>query len=89
MGGRHEEAAQEGNVEFFKALSNEELVKLIEKTDEDGRTALHLAVAGGHSQLVELLVNSEVGKRVANNADDEVLAFISNIMHLLRAKPAV
>eukprot|EP00976_Prorocentrum_cordatum_P106839 1194531-Prorocentrum_minimum.AAC.5 len=72
MGAKYEEAAEQGNVEFFSSLSSDELSRIGAKTNEDGRTALHLAVAAGHPELVEFLLNAEVGKLVVNNADDEV-----------------
>jgi len=63
---------REGDVEYFRSLTPQELSSLIVGRDEDGRTLFHTAAANGHMELLELLAGSGATK-VANKQDDEVI----------------
>ena len=66
------ERAREGDLQYFETLSEEDLVRLIDRRDEDGRTLLHAAVSGCSLPMVQALVAKGAGKCV-NLQDDEVL----------------
>lgn len=63
--------ARAGDIDYFRNLAPQEIQVLIVGRDEDGRTLLHTAAAGGHTALVELLAEGGAGK-VVNKQDDEV-----------------
>lgn len=65
-----EQAAASGNLAFFSALSDDAVGAAVRRRDEDGRTVLHAASAGGHSEVVDYLLQRG-GKAVVNTADDE------------------
>jgi ankyrin repeat protein len=65
------EHARDGDVAYFRALAPAELDSLVIAKDEDGRSLLHTAAAGGHLELLELLAGAGAA-RVASKADDEV-----------------
>lgn len=65
------ERAREGDVDYFRSLTPQELSSLIVGRDEDGRTLFHTAAANGHMELLQLLAGSGATK-VANKQDDEV-----------------
>lgn len=68
------EHARDGDVAYFRALAPAELDSLVIAKDEDGRSLLHTAAAGGHLELLELLAGAGAA-RVASKADDEVCFF--------------
>lgn len=65
------ERARAGDLAYFQGLVPAELEFLIVGKDDDGRTLLHTAAAGGHAELLDLLAAKGAGK-VVNKADDEV-----------------
>ena len=65
------EFARQGNVDYFKAMSELELQALTIGRDEDGRTLLHTAAANGFLGLVQLLA-AHGAARVVSKQDDEV-----------------
>jgi 26S proteasome non-ATPase regulatory subunit 10 len=67
---RAAEAAREGNAQYFFDLTDDNLIKLCQKKDEDGRTLLHSAVVGGNMNLVQLLVE-RCGSEKINLQDSE------------------
>ncbi|KAG7671397.1 hypothetical protein Ndes2437A_g04051 [Nannochloris sp. 'desiccata'] len=67
---RAAEAAREGNAQYFFNLGDDELIKLCQKRDEDGRSLLHSAVVGGNMHLVQLLVERCGNERI-NSQDSE------------------
>lgn len=73
MGSNWTSAAAEGHIAKFETLSAEELASVVAITDEDGRSLLHLAVAGGHLELLELLVATSAAPSVVASADEEVV----------------
>jgi hypothetical protein len=50
------ELACEGDVAMFEQLPADELAAALKTADEDGRSPLHVAVARGHTPLVQLLL---------------------------------
>lgn len=67
---RAAEAAREGNAQYFFDLGDDELIKLSQKKDEDGRTILHSAVVGGNMLLVQRLIE-RCGNEKINAQDSE------------------
>lgn len=63
--------ARRGNLEFIGSLPQPELLRLLGKHDEDGRTLLHSAAAGGSSALVSYLLEHGAVSAV-NRPDEEV-----------------
>lgn len=63
--------AREGDLAYFKGLTDIELHSLLVGRDEDGRTLLHTAAALGHMELLQLLIAAGSAK-VASKHDDEV-----------------
>ena len=44
-------AASNGDIDFFESLSNTDIERFRGERDEDGRTLLHSAAAGGHVRV--------------------------------------
>jgi ankyrin repeat protein len=63
--------ARDGDLAYFRALSEVELTSLVVGRDEDGRTLLHTAAARGDLDLMVLLLGAGSAK-VASKHDDEV-----------------
>lgn len=64
-------AADAGDAAFFAALTEEQLERARELRDEDGRTALHVAAAGGHASAVEALLRGSSNPPSHVNVCDE------------------
>jgi ankyrin repeat protein len=80
--------AREGNLEYISSISDQELGRLINSTDEDGRTLLHAACSSGSILLFNFLVERGAAKTV-NVSDDEVrfdTSVSSHTHHQLRKK---
>lgn len=67
------ELACEGDVAMFESLPAEELAAALKTADEDGRSPLHVAVARGHTPLVQLLLASPAAAvaEALQRSDDE------------------
>ncbi|KAL2349185.1 hypothetical protein Fmac_003185 [Flemingia macrophylla] len=64
-------AAEDGDTSAFESLSSESLSEALSLTNEDRRSLLHIAVASGHSQVVEILSSCDGFAGVVNSADEE------------------
>jgi len=67
------ELACEGDVAMFNQLPADELLAALKTADEDGRSPLHVAVARGHTPLVQLLLASPAAAvaEALQRSDDE------------------
>ncbi|KAI5678952.1 hypothetical protein M9H77_09902 [Catharanthus roseus] len=64
-------AAENGDVSFFKSLSDEQLHKALSLRNEDHRSLLHVAVSFARPEVVRLLSASEPSVSGVNSVDDE------------------
>ena len=53
-------AASNGDIDFFESLSNTDIERFRGERDEDGRTLLHSAAAGGHVRVSPRLDSHDV-----------------------------
>lgn len=58
------EAATKGDQQFFASLSSSELSRVCQRRDDDERTVLHLAAAGGHANVSDLVLKSWVKRKL-------------------------
>jgi len=65
------QSARQADIEFFTAMTDDELKQYFIATDEDQRTLLHNAVTSGNSELVEYFLNNGA-KNTINASDEEV-----------------
>lgn len=68
------ERAQNGDLDYFQCMSTSEIEGVLKAKDEDDRSVLHVAAAGGNSELVQLL-SSKGHLDWINQSDDEVGRF--------------
>lgn len=68
---RAAEAAREGDLQYFSGIAPEELRRLCDKKDEDGRSLLHAAAVSGSLPLLQLLLDHGAGAAV-NSGDEAV-----------------
>lgn len=66
------EQARQGNLAYFESLNSEQLIELVVKKDEDGRSLLHSAAVSGNLELLQLLASLGRGKTMVDVPDDEV-----------------
>lgn len=66
---RAAEACRAGNLEYISTVRD--LQRLVERTDEDGRSLLHAAASSGSAPLLDFLVSQGAGPMV-NRQDEEV-----------------
>lgn len=67
--GEIHQAAKDGNLEKVKALLQTN-PRLVSSKDEDGRTPLHWAAAGGHKDVVVFLLSNEADIRAKDNSGE-------------------
>lgn len=67
---RAADAARRADVSAFGSLSDSDLLAVLAGTDEDGRSILHAAAAGGSRPILEALLSRGAASRV-NEADEE------------------
>ena len=78
------DAAREGNITHFHGLPEDELQRLVKKTDEDGRSLLHTAAGAGHLNIVQFLLDNGA-QGMVNKQDEEVyIQHLSLILHRTR-----
>lgn len=68
---RAAEEARAGNLAYISSLPAEDLARLLQRVDEDGRTLLHAACTSGSLNLVQFLLERGAASAV-NQLDEEV-----------------
>lgn len=68
---RAAEEARAGNLAYISSLPAEDLSRLLQRVDEDGRTLLHAACTSGSLHLVQFLLERGAASAV-NQLDEEV-----------------
>lgn len=69
------EAAREGNLHFFQGLDPADLQRMCKKTDEDGRSLLHSAAAGGNLPVLNFILEHDGASSNVNRKDEDVSHF--------------
>ncbi|KAG9152859.1 hypothetical protein Leryth_012477 [Lithospermum erythrorhizon] len=64
-------AAEAGDVDVFKALSQQQLLKALSLRNQDHRSLLHVAVSSAKIKVVELLTAAEPSISGINSGDEE------------------
>ncbi|CAH1414200.1 unnamed protein product [Lactuca virosa] len=64
-------AADNGDVSFFKSLSQAQLLRCLALRNEDGRSLLHVAVSSARTEVVKILAAFDHSISGINSADEE------------------
>ncbi|CAH9101014.1 unnamed protein product [Cuscuta europaea] len=64
-------AAESGDSELFKSLSEDQLVKALALRNEDRRSLLHVAVSSAHAEVVKILSAADSSVSGINCGDEE------------------
>ncbi|XP_031097114.1 26S proteasome non-ATPase regulatory subunit 10-like [Ipomoea triloba] len=64
-------AAESGNSELFKSLSDDQLLKALALRNEDDRSLLHVAVSSAHTEVVKILAAADSSISGINSGDEE------------------